>query len=106
VDLAQPHNTNTQDGALLFALQILSDAQAPWERFRHAGATDAELEKAVESYFPVLLGFHAERQKGFYIGRRPEPFFVWGNTAAAGGCLTGGALLKRIRAVLCLSTRT
>jgi len=106
VDLSQPHNTNTQEGALLFALQILSGAQTTWEYLRQVGASDAEIEDAVERYFPVLLGFHAERQKGFYIGRRPEPFFLWGNASAAGGCLVGAALLRKVRSVLCLPDRT
>ena len=106
VDLSQPHNTNTQDGALLFALHILSGAHATWEHLKHVGPSDDELARAVETYFPSCLGFHAERQKGFYIGRRPEPFFVWGNAATAGRYLAGPALLKRVRAVLCLPDRT
>jgi hypothetical protein len=106
VDLSQPHNTNTQEGALLFALQILSGAEATWEHLRELRPSDAELEEAMDRYFPVLLGFHAERQKGFYMGRKPEPFFLWGNESTAGGYLTGAALLKKVRAVLRLADRT
>ena len=102
VDLSQPYNTNSREGALLFALRIFSDASATWERLQQAGASDFELQTAIESYFPVLLGFHAQRQKGFYIGRLPEPFFLWGNPEGTGGYLAGPALLKKVRDVLCL----
>ena len=70
---------------------------------QRGGATDAEIETAISAYFPMQLGYHTDRQKGFYIGRRPEPFFVWGNVATAG--LAGAALVKKVRAVLCLPDR-
>ena len=106
LDLSQPHNTNTQEGALRFALQIFSGSEAAWEQLRCVGPSDAELAKALDSYFPTLLGFRGERQRGFTIGRMPEPYFVWGDEPSSRNFLAGPALLKKVRAVLCLSDRT
>ena len=89
----------------MFALHILAGAQATWEKFQRDGATEAEMETAIRSYFPAHLGFHTERQKGFYIGKNPEPFFLWGNVGAAGTLLAGAALCKKVRAVLCVPER-
>lgn len=105
LDVAQPHNTNNLDGALLFALRILGGDMTTWLRLRQAGSTDAELAQAIDGYFPVFLGYHTARQKGFYIGRGPEPFFIWGSESGTGGRLVGPALLKKVRAVLCLPER-
>ncbi len=106
VDLGRPHNTNTQDGALLYALHILSGADAIWEPLKLTGPTDAELERAAEDYFPVLLGYNSERQKGFTIGRKSQPYFIWGTGNAAGRRLEGPFLIQKIRAILCLPDRT
>ncbi len=100
LNLSLPHNTNTYDGALLFALHILSGAADTWESLRYTGASDSELEAAVATYFPTYLGYHSERQKGFRIGQKPEPYFVWGNASGVGRCLKGSDLLNKIRTVL------
>lgn len=106
IDLRRPHNTNTLEGALEYALHIVEGADAYWQEQRQKRLSDAELEAVIgEAFMPGEFGYRAAGQKGFTTRGGPHPEFWWGGASAAAAVLKGAPLVARVRGVLNLATK-